>query len=253
MAEPVSLPFRDFAQSVPEALAAVGAEDFFSDTGPFLIKPNCVAASPHPITTHPDMVRAIIAAIREHNPSAEIVVAEGAGDAHLETGDIFAALGYDRLARETGVRLVDLNTAPLVEHTIPDAEILPDLLLPEIVFTHRVISAPVLKAHSLAGYTGAIKNMMGILPPAHYGRTHGFWKKASFHHLLDAKLRDLFRHRPPDLSILDASVGMAEFHLGGATCNPPLGRIVAGFDALAVDRAGAAMLGLSAREVGHLA
>ena len=37
----------------------------------------------------------------------------------------------------------------------------------------------VLKAHSLAGVTPTMKNMMGLPPPAHY-QQGGYWKKASF-------------------------------------------------------------------------
>ena len=52
---------------------------------------------------------------------------------------------------------------------------------------------------------------------------------------------------------MDATVGLAEFHLGGAHCDPPLGRLIAGTDPLAIDRRGAELLGLDWRDIPHLA
>ncbi len=45
---------------------------------------------------------------------------------------------------------------------------------------------------------------------------------------------------------------MAEHHLGGPACDPPVGKIVAGFDPVAVDAAGAGLLGFDWRSVEHI-
>ncbi|MFP4258532.1 MAG: hypothetical protein ACLFRE_05960, partial [Desulfovermiculus sp.] len=62
---------------------------------------------------------------------------------------------------------------------------------------------------------------------------------------------DLNTYRCPDLSIMDASVGMAEYHLGGPTCDPPLGKLVGGYDPWEVDREGARLLGLDPDRPSH--
>jgi uncharacterized protein (DUF362 family) len=124
--------------------------------------------------------------------------------------------------------------------------------LPEIAFTHTIISVPVLKAHSLAGITGTLKNMLGFAPPAHYSGRYGGWKKAVFHGRMQQSIVDLNRYIAPDLTIMDASVGMAEYHLGGPECDPPVARIVAGCNPWAVDRAAARLLGLDWRDIGHV-
>ncbi len=64
---------------------------------------------------------------------------------------------------------------------------------------------------------------------------------------------ELNRYRRPDLNIIDARVGLADYHLGGATCNPPVGKLVAGFDPVAVDAEGAALLGFDWRSIDHIA
>ena len=63
---------------------------------------------------------------------------------------------------------------------------------------------------------------------------------------------DLNRYRTPDLSLMDASVGMPDYHLGGAHCDPPVGKLVAGYDPLEVDRQSAELLGLRWRRIAHL-
>ncbi|GAB4266427.1 MAG: hypothetical protein Kow0092_19390 [Deferrisomatales bacterium] len=52
--------------------------------------------------------------------------------------------------------------------------------------------------------------------------------------------------------MIDAGVGPAEHHLGGAPCEPPVGRIVAGFDPVAADAQGCRLLGVDWRTVDHL-
>ena len=69
--------------------------------------------------------------------------------------------------------------------------------LPEIVFDTFLLSVPVLKAHTLAGITLTLKNMMGLPPPAHYQQRNG-WKKSKFHHSIGLAIADLNRYRCPD-------------------------------------------------------
>jgi uncharacterized protein (DUF362 family) len=249
--KPALVPFTTYAEAIGRALDAIGAKAVLGRQTAILIKPNLVTAERHPVTTHPDCCAAIIEYIRACS-AAEIVIAEGCGDAHMETDEIFAALGYDRLAARYGIPLVDLNHAPTVCRVRSDCPIFPEMVLPEIAFTHFILSVPVLKAHCLADITGTLKNMMGFAPPAHYAGRGGIWKKAVFHENMQQSIVDLNRYRTPDLTLLDACTGLARYHLGGPCCDPPVSRIVAGFDPLAVDREAARLLGLDWRAIGHL-
>jgi len=243
--------FTDYAASARRALAAIDAAPVLARQTQILIKPNLVNASPPPVTLPVEMVRALVAAIREMAPSARIVVAEGCGDPRLATDEIFRRLGYDRLARELDVPLIDLNATPSARVDNAGGETFPCFLLPQIVLDSFVVSAAVLKAHSLAGVTLAMKNMIGCAPPSVY-QQGGYWKKSAFHARMHAAIFELNRCRPPDLCLIDASVGLAEHHLGGPACDPPVGRLVAGFDPVAVDAAGAALLGRDWRQVAHI-
>ena len=247
-----SVVFRSYAASVPEVLDRIGAAPVLARQEAIVIKPNLINTAPHPVTTPAACCEALIDYIRACS-AAEIIIAEGCGDAGCETPEVFAALGYETLAARMGVRLVDLNTAPLRRVANAGCRRFPEMQLPEIVFSHYLISVPVLKAHSLAEITGTCKNMMGLLPPSHYGGHPGSWKKALFHHRLHQAIQELNRYRAPDMSLMDATVGLASYHLGGPLCEPPVNRLLAGFDPLALDRCAAALLGMDWQTIPHLA
>jgi uncharacterized protein (DUF362 family) len=251
MDEFAEIPFTSYAESVPQALEAIGAADALRDRDAVLVKPNLINASPPPITTPVACVEAVIRYVRSSS-DATIVVGEGCGDPHLETDEVFDRLGYREMAERLGVELVDLNRARLVKLANRDCRVFRQMHLPEIAMSHYLISVPVLKAHSLADITGTRKNMMGLAPPKHYAGRFGTWKKAVFHRRMHASIVDLNRYRTPDLSLVDATVGMADYHLGGRHCDPPVGRLLAGYDPLQIDRHSAGLLGLRWQEIGHL-
>lgn len=248
----VSVKFTSYPESVKRALDETGAAEIIENQQAILIKPNLVNNSPYPVTTHPDCCGVIIEYIKDYS-RAEIVVAEGNGEPASSTLETFKSLGYEALKKKYGVPLVDLNTAPLKRLENHSCAVFPEMYLPEIAFTHFIISVPVLKAHSLSMYTGTLKNMVGFAPPEHYSGMHGVWKKAKFHNSIHRAILDLNRYRRPDFTVMDAAVGLADFHLGGRRCEPAVNRILAGGDPVSVDREGAALLGLDWRKIPHLA
>jgi len=247
----VTIDFSSYLESVTEALDAIGARARLARQSAILIKPNLINASPHPVTTPVDCCEAVVKYVRSCS-NADIVIAEGCGDPSFETSEIFDVLGYSELSKRYGVSLVDLNESPLKRLKNKECSAFPEIYLPEIAFTHFVISVPVLKAHSLAIITGTLKNMMGFTPPKYYSGTFGTWKKAAFHGDIHQSIIDLNRYRSPDLSLMDATVGLAEYHLGGRHCSPSPGKIIAGFNPTEVDRESASLLGLNWRDIPHL-
>ncbi len=244
--------FVSFEKSITDALDAIGAHKQIAEQSAILIKPNLTTDSPHPITTSPECCKVIIDYIRKYS-KAEIVIGEGCGDAKRETDEVFNNLGYTAMADSQDVPLVDLNYGPVKKLSNPDCPVFPEMYLPEIAFSHYIISVPVLKAHSLAGMTGCLKNMMGFAQPKYYSGRYGIWKKAVFHGKMQESVIDLNRYLRPNLSIMDCSIGMAQFHLGGAQCNPPVNKIIAGYNPWEVDREAAELLGLNWNNIGHIA
>ncbi len=244
--------FITYRISINTAFEAIKAHEHLATQTAILIKPNLINSSPHPITTPPECCAAVIDYIRRYS-KAEIVIAEGCGDAQMETNEVFRRLGYTALAEKYSIPLIDLNHEPSRTVENPDCTVFPKMHLPDIAFSHYIISVPVLKVHSLARMTGTLKNMMGFVPPEHYSGSYGSWKKAAFHNQMQQSIIDLNRNLVPHLSVMDCTIGMAEFHLGGAHCDPPVNKLIAGYNPWEVDRKASELLGLDWRSIGHIA
>ena len=215
-----------------------------------VIKPNLVEPAEPPITTPVGLVRSIIRYLKKNCPAKKIVVAEGAGSIKHETDEIFEVLGYNAMAKEEKVELIDLNSAKTVRLTRKDCSRWPEMHLPSIIMDNFLLSVPVLKAHSLADVTLTMKNMLGAAPPSHYNA--GSWKKSAFHSRIQEAIYELNLYRTPDFTVLDATEGMSEAHLWGPKCNPPPNKIAVSSDPVAIDAYGTQVLGRDWRKIGHI-
>jgi len=248
---PISVDYISYEKTIPEALGLLSTDKILAKQSKVLIKPNLVNDSPHPVTTSAECCAAVIEYVQACS-TAEIIIGEGSGDASLDTHDIFSALGYHDVALRYGVKLVDLNHEPVVKKENKHCRFFPEIYLPKIAFENFIISVPVLKAHSLSKISGTLKNMVGFAPPEHYAGKFGVWKKAFFHKDVHQAIIDLNRYLTPDLSVMDASVGLSEYHLGGPECSPPIKKIIAGLFPVEVDRVAADLLGMNWKYIKHL-
>ncbi len=243
--------FTDYERSVTEALDDIGAAQALGRQTRILLKPNIINSSPPPITTPVECVEAVLDYCRAHS-AAEIVIAEGSGG--LDTLDAFEQLGYGDLSRRKGVELIDLDREETVTLENPSFEYLPTFHMPQCVLDCYLISIPVLKAHSMAKVTLALKSMIGVAPAKHYKASS--FRKSRLHGKNNRELHryivELNQYRTPDLTVIDAAVGMAEAHIWGPPCDPPVNKILAGFDPVAIDAAGAELLGFDWRSIDHI-
>lgn len=240
-----------WSDSIERLFRASDLQERVVDVPLILIKPNLVNTSPPPVTTPVALIGEIIRAINAINAETTICIGEGTGSIEYDTHHCFAALGYEMLAKQLNIQLIDLNKSELVLKKNPEFSRWPEMYLPEILDRAFVISVPVLKAHSLAGVTLTMKNMMGCAPPAHY-QQGGCWGKSAFHTRIQEAVFELNRYRTPDFTILDATIGMSQSHLWGDHCDPPVGRLVASYDPVAVDSYGCELLGTTWDSIGHI-
>jgi uncharacterized protein (DUF362 family) len=241
--------FCSYKKSVPALMELLGAARVLGEQKRVVIKPNLVNTSPPPITTPFQLVGAIVEYVKSVS-NAEIVIAEGCGAPLYHTDRPYRKLGYTELARSNGTVLVDLNHAETMELFDHRCRIFPKFMMPRLVMDSFLISVPVLKKHSLAKVSLTMKNMLGCAPPDHYG---GFiWKKSRFHKNMHRSIFEMNLYRTPDLTILDGSVGLACHHLGGPECSPHVGKLIGGFDPVAVDAYGAELLDVEWRNVEHI-
>ena len=242
--------FLNYSESLSALLDLLEVGPVLASVDRIVIKPNLVNTSPPPVTTPVELVAAIVNYARDVS-NAKIVVAEGCGSPFYDTYRVFRKLGYVELADSQGIGLVDLNHAELLTLKDNRCSLLPQFLLPRLVMESFLISVPVLKRHSLAKVTLSMKNMMGCAPPKHYGGL--VWKKSKLHKNIHRSIFEINLHRAPDLTVLDGSVGLASYHLGGPKCKPPVSKLVGGSDPVAVDSYGTGLLCLDWKEVKHIA
>jgi len=238
--------------SVDRLLAAADIAGKLTSVKTVLLKPNLVEALKPPITTPVQLVESLIVYLKANAPQTRILVGEGTGSIEYDTWHCFESLGYTEMAARLQIELVDLNPLPCRRLTDPRCGRWPEFYLPELLDEVFLLSVPVLKAHSLAGVTLTMKNMMGCAPPEHY-QQGGHWGKSSFHERMQESVFDLNCYRTPDFTLLDASVGMSQAHLWGPHCDPPVARLAASADPVAIDMYGCELLGKDWRQIDHIA
>lgn len=243
--------FEDYPRSVAAALDAVDAAGTLRTQGRVVLKPNIVNADPPPITTPPECVEAVLEYCRLHS-TAEVFIAEGCGG--LDTGEAFRQLGFTDLAKRKDVPLIDLDQEETVRLENPSFRLLPEFHMPKCLVDTFIVSIPVLKAHSMSTVTLAMKNMFGIAPAPFYAGPG--YRKAKLHGSNNAELHryvfELNQYCSPGLSVIDATVGMAQAHLWGPICDPPVNKILASHDPVAIDAVGSRLLGVDWRTVDHI-
>ena len=256
---------------------AGGLEGIIAPGDTVVVKPNLVwgAAPDEGYTTDPRVVRTVVQLAREAG-AGQVIIADGAAlyrDWHDDRGatvEAFHLCGYDAdgdmVDDVTGAPLVDLNdTGGLDQHdpdlvtlvNVPNGLIWTSYWLPRQVMEADVlIGVPVLKNHSHAGTTLALKNQFGIAPSDIYHSPGSQMFKMALGHSPD----DLGRHivdlnlaRPLDFVVLDGLRGMTDGPTGGTLADPPLRLILAGADPVAVDTVATLVMGYDPITVPYLA
>lgn len=203
-----------------------------------VIKPNLIANRPYPTNTSARTVEAIIDFCEKSKK--EIVIAEGAGWCH--TPDAFRDRGYVEIAEKHDVRLVDLNRDRFVTKRNPHAIVLKEFDFPLTLENSYLISAAVLKAHSITKVTLSLKNMLGATVGGNKGR---------FHRLgINESIIDINLYKKPDLAIIDGRKGNVDSELGRRVKEFSL--MIFSEDPVAADAVGATKLGYDPLTVRHL-
>jgi uncharacterized protein (DUF362 family) len=181
------------------------------------------------------------------NDAAKVIVGEASGG--CDTKVCFKKLGYEKLASEEGIEIVDFNEAEVVEKRNDACFTLKDFPMPKVLEGSFLVSVAVLKHHSAASVTLGLKNMMGIAPGRFFSSTP--WNKAAFHELgLDECIVDVNLHRAPDLTVIDGTVAQLGAEIVGVAKR--FDTLIAGYDPVACDSVGAKILGFNPREVRHI-
>ncbi len=156
------------------------------------------------VTTHPVFVKALAKTLVDHG--AEVIIADSPGgpfNSNVLKG-IYKVCGIEEIAKEVGAKL-NFNTNS-VEIKNEDGVLLKRITAIEVLKeVDKVISVSKLKTHGMMTFTGAVKNMFGIV---------GGLEKAEYHVRMpnykdfSNALVDICVASKPVLSFMDGIVGM---------------------------------------------
>ncbi len=224
---------------VRPVLDSLGIEDDLPTSGTIGIKPNLLMARPSDsgATTDPEIVAGVIEYLYGLG-RRDVIILESAwvGDT---TRKAYRVCGYEALAREYGVPLIDLKKDATRKIRSGDMEL---EVCERALGLAYLINIPVLKAHCQTKLTCALKNLKGCIPDAEKRRFHTL----GIHEPV-ARLNTVLR---TDLVIVDGIIGDLTFEEGGTPVQ--MNRLMAGRDPVLVDAYAAALIGYSPDEIDYI-
>ncbi len=227
---------QDIKNTVEESLTAIHNDDF--DYNKILIKPNLCYYWHYSTgqTTDPRVVKSIIEYIRENNKDITIYIGE-ADASPMKTKYSFKMLGYEKLAKEQNVELINLSQGEKVEKEVSINGELIGLPINKILTeTDLLINVPTLKTHREIGFTCAMKNMFGsIANPWKFG----------YHKALSQTIVAINKIVKSNIVIVDGIIAS-----GKATKKMVV--IITGDDAYSTDTIVADLIGYGASKVPYL-
>jgi len=218
-----------------------GIKSFIKPGEIVLIKPNLLKANKpdEAVTTHPEVVRAVIRLVHDAGCKAVVGDSPGFGDFRK----VCEKAGLLDVISEEGAALADFNDTVAIKNNGRFQRFEISRLAYE---ADAIINLPKFKTHGMTVLTGAVKNLFGCVPGKRKVQWH--FNTGINHELFSRMLVELCMLLKPRLSILDAVVGM-EGNGPGSGDPRPLGVIIAGEDPVAVDAVSAAMVGLDANQL----
>ncbi|MFH0855534.1 MAG: DUF362 domain-containing protein [Candidatus Omnitrophota bacterium] len=227
--------------SVRKAINLIGTVARYIKPGSrVLVKPNMLMAKPPEsgIDTHPEVVRAVIRALKDNN--CRIFVGDGPsvwGNEIENVDEVYRASGIAGICHEEKVELVRFDKRRM-RKKFP--------LTTWLDHCDHLVSVPKFKTHGLTILTGAIKNLFGLVSGTFKTELHkNYFQREDFADILV----DIYEEARPSLTIIDGITAMEGD--GPATSGKlrDLGLLFAGDDCVALDSVLAKIMGLEPLDI----
>ena len=198
---------NEIRSKLEESIEFLGGFDkYFKSGEKVLLKVNLLMKKTpqEATTTHPAFVQALASLLVDKG--LEVIIGDSPGGPYNENAlrGIYKATGMIQAAQSSGASLND--DYETVEIHRDDAKILKrSTVIRAMTKVDKVVSVSKLKTHSMAVFTGAVKNMFGTIPGI---------MKAQYHLTMPRKedfadmLVDVCQNASPVLSFMDGIVGM---------------------------------------------
>lgn len=237
-------------RAVGEAVAAATDPAALLRNKHVVLKINLLSDRPpeRAVITHPEIVRALIRLCREHG-AAEVAVSDMPA-MHLTNiaESVFENNGISAICRELGARIAPFSVKGYREVRVPGARRMAKVMAAvELLDAEVVVNVPKLKSHMQSLYTGAVKNWFGTVSNNDRKISHALGGLIPF----SESLADIYRVRLPELTVMDAVVGMEG---RGPNEGKPkqTGLILASTDGVAVDAVAIACVDYQRLKVPHV-
>lgn len=219
-----------------EVLAPLGGMEAFVRPGERVaLKPNLLfAARPEQaITTHPAVVAAVAVAVREAGGTPVVVESPGSGIVHARPviERVYRKSGLREVADRYGFELSFEMGSESVSQ--PAGGVIRRVdVLSHILQVDGVINLAKFKTHAFMIFTGATKNLFGVVPGLNKPGYHG---KLAEPHRFAGMLLDVAGLVAPRLNIVDGILAMEGMGPGAGGSPRHLGLLLAGADTVRVD------------------
>lgn len=224
-------------KAISEAMSLSGGIDVQGKK--LLLKPNILSDSDpgKAVCTHPEFVRAVIKFMQK-NGASKIYV----GDSPAMQKSDFSGRksGIRQVAEETGTKWIDFTTGTTIIRTESGRKVKEFKVTSIIDEVDMVISLPKMKTHQHMLYTGAVKNLFGLIPGSAKSRYHITYIHI---HNFGEMLLDLLEAVKPAYSIMDAVIGMEGPGPGTGGYPRPVKLILASPNAVALDTIASKIIG----------
>lgn len=216
----------DLKTSVRKAVDLIGGfERVISNDDLVTIKPNLNTADPYPASSDPMFIKAL----------GELLLNAGAGKLRiiesstmrLSARKVSETVGLTAVAEQLDAEIIFLEEHDWVKVDIPRGKYLKKVSIGKSLLNlGKLVTAPNLKTHFLARYTGSMKLFVGWM--RHRDRIRLHMKN------LELKVADLASYFKPDLIVMDARTCFITGGPASGQCSSP-NLILASGDMVAID------------------
>ena len=220
-----------------------GVRAFLAPGSKLFVKINHLSPHAPPdraICTHPSFLREVLRVLLEWD--VRVTVGD---DVNFGGPDGFQASGFRQVCAELGVKLVNLRETGFVEIPVPGALLDSIYVGRPILEADLVLNLPKLKTHSFTIFTGAVKNLYGVIP---YGQRLDGHRRFVRNDVFSRMLVDVFSAIPRQFTIMDAVIGM-EGEGPSSGIPKKIGLVISGGDAVAVDAIASSIAGYDPLQV----
>jgi len=211
-----------------------------------LIKPNMLGAfaPERAVTTHPIVLECVIKILQDMG--VEVVVGDSPGGT-VKAQTVWDVCGYTEVCSRYGVPLLDFGKSGILNIHSGDLKLYFDK---DVWECHGMINIAKMKTHSMAVYTGAVKNLYGTIPGLYKAELHKLYPSpnefakvlTTIYHLLKQKIV---------LNIIDGIIGMDG--QGPSAGRPyPFGELITSENSVATDIVASEIMGFRLDEILYL-